>query len=316
MRRPAGYVALVLAAASAVTGWVLERVVADVVAASTVAVASKALLALAAALAGYGLYLLVTSALLARTEDRARRQTSRNLLRLTFVGGTAVAVLAVVTEQWVGLLFSLGVIGFGITFALQQPLFSLVGWLYISVKRPYTIGDRVAIGDSTGDVVDVDLFVTTLWEVDGDLVSSEQPSGRTVTVPNSVVLSSHVHNYTGEPFPYVWNELRVQVAYETDLAWTRERMAEVADDYLGDEMARRVQQYRRSLADQPVELEVEDRPKVNIATVPQEAWVELRLRYLVDPRQAQQTRNELFERLLPALQEEAERVKFPLGRNR
>jgi hypothetical protein len=47
-----------------------------------------------------------------------------------------------------------------------------------------------------------------------------------------------------------------------------------------------------------------------------ESWVDLRLRYLVDPKRAQRTRNELFQRILPALNEEPERVKFPVGRSR
>jgi small-conductance mechanosensitive channel len=94
-------------------------------------------------------------------------------------------------------LFSLGVVGFAVTFALQQPLFSLIGWIYIMVKRPYQVGDRVAIEESKGEF-EVDFLVTTLWEIQGDLVSSNQPSGRIITLPISVVLSAHVKNYTRE----------------------------------------------------------------------------------------------------------------------
>jgi hypothetical protein len=110
------------------------------------------------------------------------------------------AVIGAVTEQRLGVLFSLGVVGFAVTFALQQPLFSLTGWLYILIKRPYQVGDRIAIDGTKGDVMAVDILVTTLWETGGGLVSSNQPSGRTVTFPNS-------------------NELSAQVAYETDLAF-------------------------------------------------------------------------------------------------
>jgi len=39
-------------------------------------------------------------------------------------------------------------------------------------------------------VIDVDFLVTTLWEINGDLVSSNQPSGRIVTLPDGVVLSN------------------------------------------------------------------------------------------------------------------------------
>ncbi|MES3516052.1 MAG: mechanosensitive ion channel family protein, partial [Natronomonas sp.] len=225
-----------------------------------------------------------------------------------------VGVLAVVTRQWVGLLVSLGVVGFAVTFALQQPLFSLIGWLYIMIKRPYTVGDRVAIENSKGDVVEVDFFVTTLWEINGELVSSNQPSGRVVTVPNSVVLSAHVYNYSYREFPHVWNELTVQVAYETDLAFARSVMIEEATEYLGDEMQRAIEQYRRRLAETPVELEVRAQPTVNVTQ--EESWIDLRLRYLVHPRQGQRVRNELYERILGRMNEHPDRVAFPVSRNR
>jgi len=219
-----------------------------------------------------------------------------------------------VTQQWVGLLFSLGVVGFAVTFALQQPLFSLIGWLYIIVKRPYQVGDRVTIEDSKRDVVEVSFLVTTLWEVNGGLVSSNQPSGRVITLPNSVVLSSQVANDPRDDFTVVWNELSVQVAYETDFEFATERMRAVADDYLGDEMAARIGRYRERLSETPVELEVQDRPTVNV--VQQESWVEFRLRYLVDPRRGQRVRNELYKRILAECNEHPDRVNFPVSRSR
>jgi len=168
---------------------------------------SKLLGAVAIVFAGYGLYLLTKRA---RSTTGRRASGANTTCGTCSVWGsgvaTVVALLEVATDQWVGVLFSLGVVGFAVTFALQQPLFSLIGWLYIMVKRPYQVGDRVAIEGSKGDVVEVDFLVTTLWEINGDLVSSNQPSGRIITLPNSVVLSSHVKNYTREDFPFVWNE--------------------------------------------------------------------------------------------------------------
>jgi small-conductance mechanosensitive channel len=272
-------------------------------------------LAAAAVLLGtYGAYRLVVRFFVDRSADKRRRHDVRNLVRLVF-GVLALALtFGIVTRQWVGVLVSLGVIGFAVTFALQQPLFSLIGWLYIIVKHPYRVGDRIAIADAKGDVVEVDFFVTTLWEVGGELVSSHQPSGRIITVPNSVVLSSHVYNYSWEEFPRVWNELSIQVAYETDLAFARDTMAAVADDFLGDEMAAHIAEYRDRLDETPVELEVADRPSVNV--VQRESWVELRLRYLVHPRRGQRVRNALYERILDAFNEHPDRIKFPIGRNR
>ncbi|MFB6087584.1 MAG: mechanosensitive ion channel family protein, partial [Haloarculaceae archaeon] len=207
MRRRLGYLSLMVALGCVVA----SGVVATVVGPGTVrgvpveTLAVKGLSAVAVVAALLGLYVVVSAALLERAPSKRRRHDLRNVLRLAFGLVAAVGLLGVLTQQWVGVLFSLGVVGFAVTFALQQPLFSLIGWVYIVVNRPYSVGDRIAIEDSKGDVVEVNFLVTTLWEINGELVSSNQPSGRIITVPNSVVLSSHVKNYTREEFPYVWN---------------------------------------------------------------------------------------------------------------
>jgi len=264
--------------------------------------------------AGVGLYFTAKRLLLGRFGSAHRTHVLRNVLRLGFGAGTVIALLGVLTEQWVGVLVSLGVVGFAVTYALQEPLFSLIGWLYIVFERPFTVGDRIEVADSKGDVVEVDLLVTTLWEIEGDLVSSHQPSGRSVTVPNSLVLTEEVLNYSGSGLPYVWNELTIQVAYETDLEYVREQMVAVADDYLGDEMSEQIDRYRDRLAETPVDLEVADQPTVNV--VQRESWMELRLRYLVHQKRSQAVRNDLHEGILAAFNDAPERVKFPVGRSR
>ncbi|WP_418285398.1 mechanosensitive ion channel family protein [Halorubrum sp. DTA46] len=261
----------------------------------------------------YGTYLLAIGVLM-RSTNKRRAHNTRNVLRLAFGFVGTVATLAVLTENWLGLLFSLGVIGFAVTFALQQPLLSLIAWVYITVKQPYGVGDRVKIDDAKGDVIGVDFLVTTLWEINGELVTTNQPSGRVVTVPNSVVLSSNVVNFGGGGSPYVWNEVAVQVAYETDLDFAREVMADVATDLLGEEMAAGIEAYREALAETPVELEVYDRPTVNVAQG--ESWIELRVRYLTHPRRGQRVRNQLYEQILARFNEHPDRVAFPVSRSR
>ena len=276
-------------------------------------VIARVLLALAFGAAVFGSYRLVLS-WLTRDATRRRAHDMRNVLRLGFGVVALVGVLGALTDQWVGVLFSLGVVGFAITFALQQPLLSLLGWVYITAKRPYSVGDRVRIGEVKGDVVAVDFLTTTLWEVGGELVSTNQPSGRRVTVPNSVVLSSDLTTFGGAGGEFVWNELSIQVAYETDLPYASEVMTEEAESLIGDEMRRRIERYRDELSETAVEITVDDRPTVNV--VQQESWVELRLRYLVDPRRATRTRNELYGRILDRFKEEPNRVAFPVSRNR
>jgi len=274
----------------------------------------RALTVAAVILGTYGAYRVVETTLAARSQDKRRRHDVRNVLRLAFGAVALVGTFGVVTRAWVSVLFSLGILGFAVTFALQQPLSSLIGWVYIMIERPYQVGDRIAIEDTRGDVVSIDFLVTEVWEIDGDLVASNQPSGRIVTVPNSTVLSSRVVNFYGEGVPYVWNELPVQVAYETDLELASELMVEAAEEFLGEEMAHGVETYRERLAETPVELDVNDRPTVNV--VQRESWVELRLRYLVHPRRGTRARNALYERVLAAFNDHPDAVKFPATRSR
>ena len=95
-----------------------------------------------------------------------------------------------------------------------------------------------------------------------------------ITLPNSVVLSAHVYNYSYREFPHVWNELSVQVAYETDLDFARQLMIDEADSYLGDEMEQAIERYRKRLSETPVELEVTERPTVNVTQG--ESWLNSR----------------------------------------
>lgn len=134
-----------------------------------------------------------------------------------------------------------------------------------------------------------------------------------VTVPDSVVPSSQVVSDT-TLFEDVRNELAVLVAHGTDLDFVREVTVAAAEAVVGDEMRRRVARYRERLADAPVELDVRDAPTVNV--VQEVSWVELRLRYGVDPRRGTRTRNEIYERVLDRFADDSDRVAVPVGRNR
>ncbi|WP_411963594.1 mechanosensitive ion channel family protein [Haloferax sp. YSMS24] len=273
---------------------------------------AKGLSALAVVLVTYGIYRLVMSVFVARITDRRRAHDIRNVLRLTVGLIALVGVLGAFTDQWLGVLVSFGVIGFAITFALQQPILSLIGWVYVVIKRPYAIGDRVTIANVSGDVAEVDFLVTTLWETGGNL-STNQPTGRTVTVPNSLVLSSEVVNH-GALFDRIWTEVPVQVAYETDIQFVRDLMVDTAEAELGDETRAAIQRYRHRLDESPLELDVPESPTVNVSQ--SESWVVLTLRVLVPPRGAQSARNRLYERIFERLADHPDRVSFPVGRNR
>lgn len=223
----------------------------------------------------------------------------------------AFFVLTILFQNWYTAVVSFGLISLILGFALQTPITSFIGWIYILVREPYRVGDRIRIGTATGDVIDVGYLDTTLWEFGGDYLSTEHPSGRVIKFPNSSVMNTPVYNYTWPLFPYIWNEIKFNVAYNSDLEFVARTMQEVAEREVGEAMMKQVRVFRELLANTPVnQLEVQERPVV-MFRVAENTWLEVIVRYLVHPKEAGSVKSRLIRDLLARLNAEPERVKFP-----
>src|SRR5437588_8709353 len=248
---------------------------------------------------------------LGKIADASTRFTLRRVQRLIVGLLIALIVLSVIFVNWYAALTALGVGSVIVALAVQTPMKSFIAWIYIVVRRPYRVGDRVKIGDATGDVIDVGYLDTTLWEFGGEYLSTDHPTGRVIRFPNEKVLDTMVWNYSWPLFPYVWNEIKFQIAYQSDLQFVPETMQRIVEEDLGEEMVKRVEVYRELLARTPVdELEVRSRPRV-IFRVDEMTWLDAIVRYIVPPREAGSVKSRLIPKLLAALNEHSERVIFP-----
>lgn len=251
-----------------------------------------------------------------RIDDTAIRFTLRRILLL--VVGVIVAVIAVsvVFVNWYGALTALGVGSIIIGLAVQTPAKSFIAWIYILVRQPYRVGDRIKIGDATGDVIDVGYLDTTLWEFGGHYITGDHPSGRVIRFPNEKVLDEIIWNYSWPVFPYIWNEIKLQIAYQSDLKFVSETMQRVVTEEIGEEMMKRVEVYRQVLARTPVdELQVREHPRV-IFRVDEVTWVDAIVRYIVPPRESGSVKSRLVPKLLAALNAAPDKVMFPKGDSR
>jgi small-conductance mechanosensitive channel len=264
-------------------------------------------LAAARALSVYGL---------ARIEDSATRFTLKRIMRLAVGLAVALIVVSVIFVNWYAAIAAFGVGSIILGLALQTPMKSFIAWIYILVRQPFRVGDRIKIGDATGDVIDVGYLDTTLWEFGGQYLSTDHPSGRLIKFPNEKVLGELVYNYSWPLFPYIWNEVKFQVAFNADLEFIANTMQKITEEELGQEMIERVQTFRDLLARTPVdELEVREHPRV-IFRIGENTWLEAIVRYLVAPREAGRVKTRLIKKLLAALNAAPDKVMFPAGANR
>jgi small-conductance mechanosensitive channel len=237
-----------------------------------------------------------------------------NLRRVAkLILGLFVVLAVVFLQNWYTTVVSIGVLSLILGLAVQTPVTSFLGWIYILVRGPYRVGDRIKIGDATGDVIDVSYLDTTLWEFGGDYLSTDHPSGRIIKFPNSKILSSTVYNYTWPLFPYVWNEIKFSIAYQSDLEFVAEIMQRVAAEEVGEAMMKQVRIFRELLAQTPVDqLEVREYPSV-LFRVNANTWLDAIVRYLVHPKEAGRVKTRLIKKLLKELNAAPGRVQFPKG---
>jgi small-conductance mechanosensitive channel len=78
---------------------------------------------------------------------------------------------------FLGVLFSLG---------STSAIGNIVAGLMLTYMRPFKTGDRVKIGDTTGDVLEKTLLVTRIRTI----------KNVSVTMPNALILGSHIINYS------------------------------------------------------------------------------------------------------------------------
>lgn len=249
--------------------------------------------------------------LIRRIDSPVARFNLRRVAKLTFALFLVFAVIFL--QNWYTTVVSIGVLSLILGLAVQTPMTSFLGWIYILVRAPYRVGDRIKIDDATGDVIDVSYLDTTLWEFGGDFLSTDHPSGRVIKFPNSKVLSSTVYNYTWPLFPYVWNEVKFSIAYQSDLNFVAETMERIAAEEVGEHMMKQVRVFREILAQTPIDqLEVREYPSV-LFRVNANTWLDAIVRYLVHPKEAGRVKTRLIKKLLAELNKSPDRVMFPKG---
>lgn len=147
-------------------------------------------------------------------EDESAAYRSNKIVNYMATSIFLISAAFIWVEAFDSLPTYLGLVSAGIAIALADVLKNMVGWAYILSRRPFSVGDRIEVDGYKGDVVDVRLFRFSLMEIDG-WVDAEQSTGRLVHIPNGIVFTTEVANYT-EGFGYIWHEIPILITFESD----------------------------------------------------------------------------------------------------
>lgn len=250
-----------------------------------------------AVLFGWLVVIRLVRRVLSRTVDDLGSRFSMGRIASYVIGLTSLMLIARLWIQGVaGLATYFGLLSAGVAIALQDLITNLAGWLFILLRRPFRIGDRVEIGGHAGDVVDIRPFRFIMLEIGAKWVHAEQSTGRLLHVPNGWVFKHSVANYA-EAFGYIWNEVQVVVTFESD--WRKakaalESIAKANAEHLEPEVRKQI-----SIAAESLHIQFSKVTPV-IYTTGAEQGIALTMRYLCKARERRASTSAMWEKILDA----------------
>ena len=189
----------------------------------------------------------------------------------------------------------LGLVTAGLAIALQSLVKSLAGWAFVLWRRPFSVGDRIQVGEYRGDVIDIRIFKFTLMEI-GNWIDADQSSGRVIHLPNSMILDEVIANYsTG--FEFIWNEIPVLVTFESKWEKAKEILREIAEKHgahLSAEAEARIKEASKRY------MIFYSKLTPTVYTSVKDCGVLLTIRYLIAPRNRRGSNQAIWEDILRA----------------
>lgn len=156
--------------------------------------------------------------------------------------------LLLIGRTWIEALGSLatflGLLSAGLAIALRDPVTDIAGWIFIVWRKPFQLGDRIEVGNNKGDVIDVRFFKFTILEI-GNWVHADQSTGRVIHIPNHLVFSESIANYTSD-FEFIWNEIEVVFTFESDWKKAKHILEEITNNHLMDYVSDAEQQVKHA----------------------------------------------------------------------
>lgn len=165
--------------------------------------------------------LIVFSKLIEKTLQKTKLDISlQKFFVKTFniVGIVILLICALSTAgiSTTGLIAGFSAAGAAVALALKDSLANIAGGIVLLITHPFVTGDYIEIGEYAGNVKQIDIIQTTLTTVDN----------KTIVIPNGLLSSDEVVNYTKEPLRRV--DLTVPISYDNDVELAKKSVLKAA----------------------------------------------------------------------------------------
>jgi small-conductance mechanosensitive channel len=228
-----------------------------------------------------------------RIHEPKTRYSFRKTTYILFLVTSFVIVLRIWIINPQALLVAYGLVAAGVAIALQDLFKNFAGGIVIFTSGIYEIGNRIEIGGKSGDIIDINLFYTTILEI-REWVNGDQVTGRITSIPNGLVLSQVVNNYTKDHH-FLWDEISIPVTYESDWKSAIRLMKEIA----AGETKEAASAAKKSLEGLEEKYYLPERPtEPDVFVTLTDNWILLRLRYVIEVRERRLVNSRISDLIL------------------
>ena len=206
-----------------------------------------------------------------------------------------VFLLFIWNEYIQSLMTLISVTSAAMTIALRELILNFFCGIYIKMKKPFQVEDRIEVKGIRGDVMNISSLNFEVLEI-STKEENGQSTGVIVTFPNSIVFAEPVRNLN-KGFKYIWDELTVKLTLDCDLVKNKQELYKIVNNI---EIIKNIPKKMKS---QINDINTTNRVYFNkydptIYTKVVDNHIELRIRYLMHPKKGRYVESVIWNKIL------------------
>ena len=180
-----------------------------------------------------------------------------------------------------------------LTLAVKETIYNYFCGVYIKLKKPIKVEDRIEVDTVIGDVVNINSLSTEVLEVNKE---TNQSTGIIITIPNSEIIDKSTKNYN-TVFKYIWDEINIKVDLNEDYLKCKEILINIinSDEIIKDIPKKMKRELTKNTADYRIYY---NNLTPIIYTKIVEDGILFSIRFLAHPKKQRNIESNIYEHIL------------------
>lgn len=180
-----------------------------------------------------------------------------------------------------------------VTLSLKDFIFNFFASIYIKLNKPFVVEDRIEINGYKGDVVNLGALSFEILEISEEY--GNQSTGIILEIPNSTIFSYPLKNMN-KGFKYVWDEVDIKVNLDSDVEAAKSIIYQIINSI--DLLKSIPNNMKKELKSNTTYRMYYNKYSPIIYTDVVDNNINLKLRYLVDPKKSRIVKSSIWNSIL------------------